>query len=72
MTTAAEIDAYAEGKTIPQGFLDMLASNGDRVAFRWRNDNEAAPQVTGSEVSGSEVSGPEVTLARKASGGATG
>ena len=61
MTTAAEIDAYAEGKTIPQAFLDMLASNRDRVAFRWRNESETTPQVvTPSEVKPSEVKPSEV------------
>ncbi|MDA3040061.1 MAG: long-chain fatty acid--CoA ligase [Actinomycetota bacterium] len=41
MNAAAEIDAYAEGKTIPLVFLDMLAHNGPRVAFRWKASSES-------------------------------
>jgi long-chain acyl-CoA synthetase len=45
-STAAEIDAYVEGKNLPKVFLEMLARNGERVAFRWKNDDDSWSEIT--------------------------
>ncbi|MFT7597697.1 MAG: long-chain acyl-CoA synthetase [Acidimicrobiales bacterium] len=46
---AAEIDASVEGMNIPRAFLAMLAKNGDKVAFRWKNDDDTWSETTWDE-----------------------
>lgn len=49
MNIAADLDAYAEGRTITTVFLETLAANGELVAFRWKDDSDAWHELTYTE-----------------------
>ncbi len=49
MNIAADIDAYAEGRTITSTFLETLAEHGDLVALRWKDDADAWHELTYTE-----------------------
>ncbi|MEM9614535.1 MAG: long-chain fatty acid--CoA ligase [Actinomycetota bacterium] len=49
MSNAADIDAYAEGRTITSTFMETLAEHGDLVALRWKDDADAWHELTYSD-----------------------
>ncbi len=46
MSVSPEIDAVAEGQTVPKVFLETVAQNGDLVALRWKDDNDDWHELT--------------------------
>ncbi len=49
MTVAEELDAFAEGKTIPTEFLKVLSQHGDLVALRWKDTDGGWQEMTYTE-----------------------
>jgi len=47
--TSDDIMKIVEGQTVPSLFLRTLAEHGDRVALRWRNDDESWSEMTFAE-----------------------
>ena len=46
MTTSEEISARVAGQTVPSRFLDMLATHGSEVGFRWKDVDGAWQEMT--------------------------
>jgi long-chain acyl-CoA synthetase len=44
-----EIDAAVEGVTVPKAFEEMVRTQGERTALRWKNDSGAYDQMTWRE-----------------------
>ncbi len=49
MPTSAEISAVTQNITIPKAFLANVARNGERVALRWKNDDDSWGEITYNE-----------------------
>ncbi len=46
MTTNEAIQATVEGMTVPKAFVRTVADHGDRVALRWKNDDDSWSEKT--------------------------
>ncbi len=49
LTSKEEIDALAEGKTVPTAFLETVAAYGDLVALRWKEEDDSWGETTYTE-----------------------
>ncbi len=49
MTDKAALDAIVEGQTVPTEFLKTVAAQGDLVALRWKDENDAWLETTFSQ-----------------------
>ena len=49
LTSKEEIDALAEGKTVPTAFLETVAAHGDLVALRWKEEDDSWGETTYTE-----------------------
>ena len=49
MVTSADIDKVVDGQTVPGEFVKTVAEDGDRVALRWRRDDDSWGEWTFAE-----------------------
>ena len=59
MTTSDEIMQVVEGQTMPTAFNATVAKHGDRVALRWRNEDDSRAVLLITAAAGVEAIGAE-------------